>query len=92
MYVDFLVEAVAVGFRGWIEFLVGSEVRSQFPNRCKCYIKPGWHGGGECAPKFYARQCRRCDGSRSSFLPVKSISFRIAAKHSGGIANRERGY
>jgi hypothetical protein len=58
-------EAVAAVHRGQVEFLVGPKIRHKLFTLCKgrvkfhlaagC-IKPGWHGGFECAPKIYPRQ------------------------------------
>jgi len=44
--------------RGTVEFLVGPKIRHKPFNLCKSCIKPGWHGGSECAPVKHARQCR----------------------------------
>ena len=38
--------------RGKVEFLVGPKIRHKRFNPCKSCIKPGWHGGSGCAPKF----------------------------------------
>ena len=51
--------------RGKVEFLVGPKIRHKLLNLCKSHvklrhvagcIKPGWHGGSECAPEIRQRQ------------------------------------
>ena len=66
---EFINEVVArllflIG-RGQVEFFVGPKIRHKRFNPCKGRvklriaagsIKPGWHGGGECAPEMWRRQ------------------------------------
>ena len=42
--------------RGQVEFLVGPKIGHKLSNFCKGCIKPGWHGGSECAPEMQWRQ------------------------------------